>query len=382
MERYGITNISSGLYGWQKGGESLAKPDSMKFSGNIGKEGAFRELFLEFANRDVDISYARDYTFINKEMLNYNSNAARHVNSWYLNLDKSVVLPRNSPVLYYSYANPAKSAAWFKKIFRRVSDYSKSMTIGGMSNILLSSYTSDGLELSVTDVIKLYQDTFENTGGKVKLNMENPNMYLWKYTDRYLSSPVGTSQYVFETDAVPFLQMVLNGTMEVYAPYSNFSFYTQKDILRMIDYNVYPSFILTKEPSHLLSSTPSADLYSTEFANYEMLIADVYGQVNEALSQVAGLRWVGRTVLENGVIKNTYEYEGVTAWIIINYTDETFDYNGIAVAPQSARVIKIKETVTYDGSNAWHIAKDEAGAKAAIHSKKESAGLKGGTGNE
>ena len=55
------------------------------------------------------------------------------------------------------------------------------------------------------------------------LNLVAPNKYLWKYTDRYLQSPVGTSQYVYETDTVPFLQMVLNGTMEVYAPYANLS---------------------------------------------------------------------------------------------------------------------------------------------------------------
>ena len=42
--------------------------------------------------------------------------------------------------------------------------------------------------------------------------------------------------------------MVLRGTMEVYGPYSNFSFYTQEDILRMIDYNVSPAFILSKQP--------------------------------------------------------------------------------------------------------------------------------------
>ena len=51
--------------------------------------------------------------------------------------------------------------------------------------------------------------------------------------------------------------MVLNGTMEVYAPYANFSFYAQTDMLRMIDYNISPSFVLTQKPSYLLGSTTS-----------------------------------------------------------------------------------------------------------------------------
>lgn len=139
---------------------------------------------------------------------------------------------------------------------------------------------------------------------------------------------------------MPFLQMVLNGTMEVYAPYSNFSFYTQTDILRMIDYNLSPSFVLSKEPSYHLAATPSAHLYSTEFEQYEELILRVYGQVNEALSQVAGYRWIRRTVLENGVILNAYRKDsGEEKYIIINYSEDSYTYEGNSVAALSAAVI-------------------------------------------
>jgi len=165
-------------------------------------------------------------------------------------------------------------------------------------------------------------------------------MYLWKYTDRYLQMPVGTSQYVFETDTVPFLQMVLYGTMEMYAPYSNFSFYTQSDVLKMIDYNMSPSFILSKEPSYLLADTVSADLYSTEFSQYEEMIVSIYGKVNEVLSATAGYDWVDRTVLANGVICNTYEKEGDTFQIVINYTEDDYTYSGTVITGLTAEIIR------------------------------------------
>ncbi len=339
IKETGITNINSGLYGWQQGGETLARPDSANFFRRIGSKADFKELITEFADKGIDISYARDYTTINKEMLNYHNTAARHVNSWYLELNKLYILPANSPVTIFGYATPEKSAAWFKKQFDRYHTYQDSMTVGGMSNILLSNYDSSGRLLSATEAIELYQNTFAKAKEELKLNMESPNLYLWKYTDRYLQSPVGTSQYVFETDAVPFLQMVLNGTMEVYAPYSNFSFYTQTDILRMIDYNLSPSFILTKEPSHFLSSTPSADLYSTEFVQYKDLIARVYSQVNETLSQISGYKWIGRGVPQGGIIINSYQKGEAVKKVIINYTQEAYTYGSITVAPLSAEVI-------------------------------------------
>ena len=338
-----ITNLNSGLYGWQKGGETLAKPYPGTYSKNIGKEKEFKKLFTEFAEKGVDISYARDFVTVNKEMMSYQGNAAKHVNSWYLNLDKRQVLPVNSPVTSFGYATPKRSAEWLDQLLKHVAPYSTSLTVGGISEVLLSSYSRDRAETTVTEAIALYQEACAGAKEKVKLNFENPNRYLWKYTDRYLQSPVTTSQHVFETDTVPFLQMVLNGTMEMYAPYANFSFYTQPDILRMIDYNLSPSFILSMEPSYHLASTPSAHLYSTEFDQYEGLVDEVYSQVNEALSQVAGYRWVKRKVLENGVIKNTYENGQDEKQILINYTEEPFVYEQDTIAPLSAFVRTGKE---------------------------------------
>lgn len=338
-----ITNINVGLYGWQKKGESLSKPYKGSFSRKIGKEKDFKELFTKYKGKGIDISYARDYVTINREMLTFAPNAARHVNSWYLLLDKEAVMPTNSPVTESGYAKPAKSVEWFERIYKMAESYSDSLTVEGISNTLLSHYNRDGVETTVSQAIKMYEESFEKVSDDIKLNFDNPNMYLWKYTDRYLQSPVTTSQYVFETDTVPFLQMVLHGTMEVYAPYSNFSFYTQSDILRMIDYNLSPSFILSMKPSYHLSSTPSADLYSTEFDQYDKRVEEVYSKVNDILKQVIGYEWTTRVVLENGVIMNSYIDGSDSKDIIINYTDGSYNYGQHEVAPLSALVITGQE---------------------------------------
>ena len=214
-------------------------------------------------------------------MVNYYGTAAKHINSQYLSVDKSEVLPKNVPVTEYGYATPAKTAQWITDLYEDLGDLSGSFTIDGASNILLSHYKSDDNKTTVQNTVKLYQDAISKIQKNgTKTNLVNPNKYLWKYTDRYLQSPVGTSQYVYETDTVPFLQMVLNGTMEVYAPYANFSFYSQTDMLRMIDYNISPSFVLTQKPSYLLGSTTSSDYYSTEFGQYEELVNTIYNTVN------------------------------------------------------------------------------------------------------
>lgn len=332
----GIRNINCGLQGWQKKGVTFSRPDTRKYSSVIGSGSDFENLMTDFSEMGVDISFQEDYVTINKTMMSYFDNAVKHINSWYSYVDKSNLLPPTAPVTQFGYARPERSVKWLEEQYEHAKGIADSMTIGGIGSILTGDYADSG-HTTVSGTMALYQEQL-GAMKEVKKNIKNPGMYLWQYTDRYLQAPVGHSQYIFETDAVPFLQLVLNGTMEVYAPYANFSFYTQTDILKMIDYNLSPSFILTREPSWKLADTVSADLYSTEYSLYKSLIQEVYSQVNAALGQVKGFRWVDRLVAADGVIVNVYEKDGQVKRIIINYTDDPVTMEGVETAPKSALV--------------------------------------------
>lgn len=336
----GITNVNSGLIGWQKKGESLSKPYKMSFSGSIGSKGDFKKLIENFGKRGIDISLSRDVITINKSMTGYYNTAVKCISNWYLSIDKEAILPENVPTSLFSYATPAKAASWINTLAGRTSGFSRSLTLTEMPHVLTSNWSRNGAVTSLTEAVELYRNTLSKVNGETLLNLENPHMYLWKYTDRYLQIPVGSSQYIFETDTVPFLEMVLHGTMEMYAPYANFSFYTRDSILRMIDYNISPSFILSKEPSYKLADTFSANFYSTEYSLYEELIQQVYGTINEVLSQVQGFEWTYRYVPENGVVINTYQKDSETRYVIINYTENEVTYHGTTVAPESAAVVR------------------------------------------
>lgn len=336
----GITNVNSGLIGWQRKGETLSKPASMSFSGSIGTKRDFRNLIEDMAEKGMDVSLSRDLITVNRKMLNYYNTAVKAISNWYVSIEKGVLLPENLPVTNFSYATPVKAAQWLESLSEDVSSFSNSFTVTGMTNVLTSNYNRDGAVTTLQESIQLYREAMEQASETLTLNLENPNMYLWKYTDRYLQMPVGSSQYIYETDSVPFLQMVLYGTMEMYGPYCNFSFYTQDCVLRMIDYNISPSFILSKEPSWNLANSFSANLYSTEFGLYEELIGKIYWQINDVLSQVQGCDWLSREIPEDGVVINTYTNGSETLYVIINYTENEVTYHGITVAAESAAVAR------------------------------------------
>ena len=71
---------------------------------------------------------------------------------------------------------------------------------------------------------------------------------------------------------------------------------------------------------------------------YEDLIQELYAEVNDALKHTINYSWVNREVLAPGVIVNTYENGTDTVQIVINYTDDQYDYNGETVEPVSYMV--------------------------------------------
>ncbi len=326
----GITNISSGLLGWADGGVTLGRPDKTEFTSKIGTKATFRKLIDEFGASGIDISFYQDYFMINEDQIGLYRNATKHPAGWYARL-----LSYQSPIWTFYYARPLKSVEWLENQANTFLDMGvRSLTIAGMTDNLITDYTN-GI-FTRTEGIQAFQTALAALGEEALINAVRPNSFLFPYVDRYLNMNVYGTQYLIETDTVPFTQLVLQGSMELYAIYSNFSFYTTNDILRMIDYNVYPSFVLTNEPSYVITHTNSSEYYSTEYTLYREMIQSTYNQINAALAPVMDAHWTNREVLTLGVICNTYD-DGTK--IYVNYTDVAYVTGSISIPAASSLTV-------------------------------------------
>lgn len=326
-----VNNINAGLYGYQSGGVTLGRKSRPNWNGAIGSKGAFEDLVEAMNLLGIDVSLAQDYTTIYEEQMGLIGNATKHISGWYIALIDFYAIDF-ADVSYF--ATPGKMTEWVASNAKAINDMGfNSMTFDGISRRLYSNYGRD--ITTVTDAIKMYQEAFDKISDTYKVNMVTPNQYLWRVTNRYLQAPLFNSQFLVETDTVPFLQIVLNHQLEVYSTYVNFSFYTQADILRMIDYNTFPSFVLTNDPSYELVNTKSNEFYSTEYQLYKEMIQSVYNKINSALGEVYMTDWIDRQVLAPGVILNMYE-NGTK--IVINYTESVYEYEGQTVGSENFRV--------------------------------------------
>jgi hypothetical protein len=332
----GINDVSVALMGYKRNGLTGARIDRNRFSSAIGTRRDFENLVRRLNPLGADISFAQDYANINEFNASMSNHAVRHVGgrNVVIHLDALSAWATNMPVGETTLLR-VNNAAAFIRSHAQAFDFMDSMTVMGISNQLYSQHNR-GAEMNVTASITMKQDVFRDVSANKRINADAPNQYLWAYTDRFLNTPMFSSQFLTTTDTVPFLQLVLHGTMDMFSPHVNFSFNTEADILRMIDFNVFPSFLLTKSPSYLLAQTNSAHFFSTEFAQYKTMINDVFHTVNNALRYTAGVEWTNREVIAPGIIVNTYA-NGVR--IIINYTGKSVTYLDTAVEALSARVV-------------------------------------------
>jgi len=327
----GIGNINAGLLGAQRGGITGGKPWKLDFTRSIGSGSDFRALISDMAGLGADVYFTQDYSSINGIQMRTGPNMAFHRNNWGV---RRIIESENTgvPITEISFARPEKSARWLSS---QASDMRKtgavSIGVDGISSRLISHHGTR--PTNAGEAIALIAAAFDSLG--MSISAYTPNHYLWGAVDRFINAPLLPTQYIIQTDTVPFLQMVLNGSMEVYGPYANFSFYTRSDVLRMIDYNVFPSFVLTEKPAYLLAETNSAGFYSTSYDLYRDVIISVYSEMNAVYGQIAGQVWIGRDVMQSGVIINRYDGGAI---VIINYTESPFTYEGQTIAPLSAVV--------------------------------------------
>jgi hypothetical protein len=149
--------------------------------------------------------------------------------------------------------------------------------------------------------------------------------------------PLYHEKMKFITDSVPFTQIVLRGYVDLYSSYLNFSSNQELDVLKCIEYGVYPAYLITEEASHKLSKTLSNNLYATEYDRVKDKMISQYTQVKSVLDQVVGAQIVGRNVLAIGVVEVIYS-NGVT--VVANYTNAPYTYSkDLVINPMRAGVI-------------------------------------------
>lgn len=171
----------------------------------------------------------------------------------------------------------------------------------------------------------------------VRLGFYRPNDYFFGLADAYYDMPLGDNAYVYTAQAVPFLPIVLSGSIPYYGTALNFSANRQDDLLRHIEYGIYPSYFVTHEPTAKMLNTPSGWIYSSSYAQWGEQIRQTYAWMNGLLSPVIGQEIVDHTELDTGVFATTYANGRK---IIVNFTGQLYRNGAVVVGAKEAVLVE------------------------------------------
>lgn len=307
----GIEDIYATIHGWQKGGLSQTSPNFGRIDSAFGSVGV-----LDLPNLNVfyattpTLGYVGGGGYRGSDVVqNQGSELIALYNYYLLNVERGLDILESN----------------YTKILKK-----------DMTNLSLESmdllYSDHDQLMSRSEAIDILQ-TYLNVADKTMIS--HPFDYLFG-ADVIKEIELYSSQRIDFTDTVPFLTLVLSGQKLVFGRSANFFANTQNELLRMIDYQVYPNFYMTNESAGLLQHTDSSFIFTSKFSDWQMELKRQYQYLNGALSHVMGHEIVLREVLEVGLIRNTYD-NGVQ--IYINYSGDDYHIGGITIEGLSYEVV-------------------------------------------
>lgn len=327
LKKNGVSSLISMYKGWQKGGLYNVPITKYKADSHIGGTSKLTSLIKDSEKDNYHLYLYNDALRLNPSINKMTYDMIKQVN-------KRTFKEEEKKEVYdtFYYLTPSKANEDLNDFVESYTDDGvKNLAVAGISNTIFS-YSLKGKFYTRCNTAEDNTKLIEDVAKKTNLVLEQPVSYLWKDTNAFLDMPLGSSDYMYVDEEIPFISMVLKGIIPMYSDYVNFEANKQEFLLKMVEAGVYPSFYVTYENSSDLIYTNSSNLYSTEYKTYKDTIVGYDKDLRELSEVTKGSVIIKHEKLDNGVTVVTYDNG---AKIFVNYTGVSRTVDGVKVGPTS-----------------------------------------------
>ena len=339
----GMKNINFKLTGYANGGMQYTIPANLKFEKAVGGNEGFQAL-LDAANEvnsanngahfgvfpDFDFAYsAHSELFDGYNALEHNAKtidgryASKRIYSAtqqkYVNYFEMVISPA-----YFSEFYEKLAGNYFGK-YTNVNGISLS-TLGGALNSDFDEdepYNREDAKKFTVDAFEYFKTNYQNT----EVMTNDGNAYVWKYVDHILGVSLDSSRYNFSSKSVPFIGVVLHGSMSFAGEPLNMEGDLNYAILKAIENGASPYFILSYQNTEALKKDEQlSKYYSIRYDIWAEDIADVYTKLNSAIGDVQDKYITGHAFLEGYRIPDSDELMND---VLVDYLKNLEDFRNI-----------------------------------------------------
>lgn len=310
----GMKNINFKLTGYANGGMWSTIPGNLKFEKAVGGNDGFQAL-LDKANAengkedtnfgifpDFDFAYVRD-TNIFSGYSEY-KHTAKTIDDRYASKKEWSATQQKYVNYFEMVVSPAYFVEFYEKLKKNYADKYEGeigISVSTLGTALNSDFDEDepyNREDSKQHTIEAFQH-FDSTYGEVMT--DGGNAYTWKYVDHMLGVALDSSRYNFASRSVPFIGVVLHGSMRFAGEPLNMEGDLQYAMLKAIENGASPYFVLSYQNTQVLKEDSQlSKYYSIRYDIWGDDIKNTYSVLNDVLSDVQNKYIIGHEFLLNG----------------------------------------------------------------------------------
>jgi len=304
----GITNIDYRLYGWANGGLTSQVPFRFDIERVLGGNAGLTE-FLEFALQH-DIGVFPDLDFVTANTVahwgfgnantfgggfNANRHAARAINGLFnQHIEYDPVFQSLRPMFgsqgfgWRLVISPAFYRHFFDNVSSRLERFEGLNISSSTLGMILNSDFNDERAFNRMDtqrVVEQLLEMMQNNHDRVMV--DGGNSYVFPFVDHILSMPLESSHMRFTAGSVPFMSMVLSGSMNFAGRPLNRASSIEIEILRIIENGAMPHFSLAYQNTHMLMNY-APNFFSVDFNIWLERLVEIYELLNYNLSDLQG----------------------------------------------------------------------------------------------
>ncbi len=293
----GISNVNFRLKGFNKNGTVYQyAPSLVKFEKVLGGNDGYKELLTDAESKGYGVFPEFDFSNVNASAMfdgfSYSKQTIRTIDDRYS-------YKREYDAIYQSFTymgSVTVSPCAYADIFEKFSAKMDKLGVNGISASTLGSDLNSDFDeddpYNREDDKELTSELLQSMYEKYKnIMVDGGNAYTWQYVKHILNVPLDSSRYLRASQAIPFMGLVLHGSVYLAGNPTNMQGDLKYEILKIIENGASPYYTLSyRNTAELKEFSKLSEYYSVDFSIWLDDLVETYTTINNALHDVQDSR--------------------------------------------------------------------------------------------
>ncbi len=318
LKESGVNNVVARYSYWANGGESNTAANDVELLNCMGSKADLDALIQYCNDNDMGFFPSADFLHVTTSGNGFSKSqdAARRMNRSTatlierMNANGSLRKDLEEKILVSSKVS-VEMASTYKTSFEEVIG-TKSIALGEIGKELHSNYkTNDGVTRAWAekDHVAVMQ-TFEG----YDIAVSTGNFYTWKYASHIFDLPTGSTEYLMESESIPFMQLMLHGYVNYSMDFQNRTGDYETALLLALETGSSFAFRWMGEDDSVFDYTVFYNYFSLNYEATMNRAVEMYKEAASVLNDVLNEPITEHTALDAFYV---LDHEGLIGWVEI-----------------------------------------------------------------